>query len=64
VVAAITDAERARRGAATHARENIYLGYCRRWVRPIDALPTPTDLMAKADPVQRQLLGDISSPLT
>ena len=50
--------------AATHARENIYLGYCRRWVRPIDALPTPPDLMAKADPIQRQLLGDISSPLT
>ncbi len=49
---------------ASHARENIYLGYSYRWVRPIDALPAPADLLAKADPVQRQLLGAIDSPLT
>lgn len=49
---------------APHARENIYIGYGYRIIRPIDTLPTPDDLMAKADPVQRQLLGEIASPLT
>lgn len=49
---------------APHARENFYIGYGFRWVRPIDALPTPAVLMAKADPIQRQLLGEVASPLT
>lgn len=49
---------------APHARENIYIGYSYRWVRPIDALPAPEALLAKADPVQRQLLGAVDSPLT
>jgi ectoine hydroxylase len=49
---------------APHARENFYLGYCYRWVRPIDTLPTPPELMAKADPCQRQLLGEVKSECT
>lgn len=46
------------------ARKNIYLGYGQRWLRPIDFLMHEEALLAKADPVQRQLLGEYRSECT
>lgn len=45
------------------SRKNIYFGYCWRWMRPIDYIAQTPELLAKATPVQRQLLGDVSSSL-
>ena len=45
-------------------RECIYMGYCYRWVKPLDYLSQPEDLMAQATPVQRQLLGEQCSEMT
>lgn len=45
-------------------RKNIYLGYCYRWVQPMDFTHADADLLALASPVQRQLLGQVSNPLS
>lgn len=45
------------------ARKNIYIGYCWRWMRPIDYLQQPADLLARCNPVQRQLLGETKTAL-
>jgi len=44
-------------------RENIYLGYCWRFIRPIDFVEQPESLKALGSPIQRQLLGQASSAL-
>jgi ectoine hydroxylase-related dioxygenase (phytanoyl-CoA dioxygenase family) len=49
---------------STLSRKNIYLGYCYRWMKAIDFLAQPDDLLAKASPVQRQLLGDATGQLS
>jgi ectoine hydroxylase-related dioxygenase (phytanoyl-CoA dioxygenase family) len=49
---------------STAARKNIYLGYSQRWLRPIDFQFQDPSLMAKADPIQRQLLGEYASECT
>lgn len=45
------------------ARKNIYFGYCWRWMRPIDYVQQSAELLATCDPVQRQLMGAVSSSL-
>ena len=45
------------------ARETIYIGYCWRYVKSIDFVEQPKELLDKCTPIQRQLLGDASSPL-
>jgi ectoine hydroxylase len=45
-------------------RKNIYFGYCYRWVKPLDYLTQPPELLAKATPIQRQLLGEQKSEMT
>jgi ectoine hydroxylase-related dioxygenase (phytanoyl-CoA dioxygenase family) len=45
-------------------RKNIYLGYCYRWVKPIDYITQAPELLAQATPVQRQLLGDVTDALS
>lgn len=45
------------------ARKNIYIGYCWRYLRPIDYVSQSPELLANADAVQRQLLGETSSGL-
>ena len=45
------------------ARENIYIGYCWRYLKSIDFVEQPKELLDKCTPIQRQLLGDASSPL-
>lgn len=45
-------------------RKNIYVGYCFRWLKPLDyVLPDP-DLLDVATPIQRQLLGEYRSEMT
>lgn len=46
------------------ARKNIYLGYCYRWMKAIDFVTQPDELLAKATPLQRQLLGAASHELS
>lgn len=46
------------------ARKNIYIGYCYRWMKAIDFLVQPPELLAKATPIQRQLLGDATDDLS
>jgi hypothetical protein len=46
------------------ARKNIYIGYCYRWLKAIDFVTQPEELLAKANPIQRQLLGASTDPLS
>ncbi|MBL8992190.1 MAG: phytanoyl-CoA dioxygenase family protein, partial [Spirochaetia bacterium] len=46
------------------ARKNIYIGYCFRYIRPIDYITQPAELLAKATPIQRQLLGEVPNGLS
>ena len=46
------------------ARKTLFLGYAYRWVRPMDYVQMPNRLIARANPVQRQLLGDVSDALS
>ncbi|MCZ7649258.1 MAG: phytanoyl-CoA dioxygenase family protein [Planctomycetota bacterium] len=45
-------------------RKNIYLGYCYRWVKPLDYLLPEASLLQRATPLQRQLLGEYASEMT
>lgn len=45
-------------------RKNVYVGYCYRWMKAIDFVTQPEELLAKANPVQRQLLGDATHELS
>ena len=49
-------------GRTTHPW--LYLGYCYRWMKAIDYATQTGELLAKATPVQRQLLGDASGRLS
>lgn len=42
---------------STQARRNIYIGYCHRWMKAIDFQSQSAELLALADPIQKQLLG-------
>ncbi len=46
------------------ACKNIYLGYCYRWVKPIDYITQSPELLSKATPIQRQLLGEVTEALS
>jgi ectoine hydroxylase-related dioxygenase (phytanoyl-CoA dioxygenase family) len=45
-------------------RKNIYMGYCYRWVKPLDYLVQSRELIEKGTPIQRQLLGECRSEMT
>lgn len=45
------------------ARKNVYFGYCWRWMRPIDYVQQSDELLSRCTPVQRQLLGAVTTPL-
>jgi ectoine hydroxylase-related dioxygenase (phytanoyl-CoA dioxygenase family) len=49
---------------APHARKNIYIGYCHRWLKAIDFITQDEELIAQANPIQRQLLGAVSDPIS
>jgi hypothetical protein len=46
------------------SRKNVYIGYCYRWMKAIDFVTQLDELMAKANPVQRQLLGAATHELS
>jgi len=46
------------------ARKTIFVGYDYSWVKPMDYVQMPYRLIALTNPVQRQLLGDVSDPLS
>jgi len=48
---------------SAETRKAIYIGYCYRWVKPLDYVTADPDLLAACSPVERQLLGDHSSAL-
>ena len=45
-------------------RKTIFVGYAYRWVKPMDYIMMPDELVAKCNPVQKQLLGVVSDPLS
>ena len=45
-------------------RKTLFVGYAYRWVKPMDYVQMPDQLIARANPVQRQLLGDVSDALS
>ena len=45
-------------------RKTLFVGYAYRWVKPMDYVQMPEELIARANPVQRQLLGDVSDALS
>lgn len=45
-------------------RKTLFYGYAYRWVKPMDYIPMPKDLLAKCNPIQKQLLGVVSDPLS
>jgi ectoine hydroxylase-related dioxygenase (phytanoyl-CoA dioxygenase family) len=49
---------------AAHPRKNIYIGYCHRYLKAIDFLTQSPQLIAKANPIQRQLLGHATHELS
>jgi ectoine hydroxylase-related dioxygenase (phytanoyl-CoA dioxygenase family) len=49
---------------AEHARLNLYMGYCHRWMKPIDFISMPDELMDGANPAQKQLLGAAQDALS
>jgi ectoine hydroxylase-related dioxygenase (phytanoyl-CoA dioxygenase family) len=49
---------------APHARKNIYIGYCHRWLKAIDFITQSSELLAQANPIQKQLLGAVSDPIS
>ncbi len=45
------------------ARKTIFMGYAFRWVKPMDYITMPQELIAKCNPIQKQLLGVVGDPL-
>ncbi len=44
-------------------RKALFYGYGYRWLRPMDYVTMPEELLARCDPVRRQLLGDAKTQL-
>jgi ectoine hydroxylase len=45
-------------------RKNIYVGYCYRWLKPLDYFEPDPRLLERASPLERQLLGERGSEMT
>ena len=50
--------------SSEQARKTIFMGYAYRWVKPMDYLTMPEELIAKCNPIQKQLLGVVGDPLS
>ena len=48
---------------STVTRKSVFFGYGYRWLRPMDYAAQPGELLARCDPIRRQLLGDSSGPM-
>ena len=44
-------------------RKSLFFGYGYRWLRPMDYITMPQELLQRCDPIRRQLLGDCSSAM-
>ena len=44
-------------------RVGLFFGYGYRWLRPMDFVQMPEELLARCSPVRRQLLGDAATQL-
>lgn len=44
-------------------RKSLFFGYGYRWLRPMDYVAMPGELLARVNPVRRQLLGDAATQL-
>jgi ectoine hydroxylase len=44
-------------------RKSLFYGYGYRWLRPMDYVTMPESLLARCDPIRRQLLGDAATQL-
>ncbi len=49
---------------ADYPRKNIYIGYCHRYLKAIDFIMQSPELIEKANPIQRQLLGHSTHELS
>jgi ectoine hydroxylase len=45
-------------------RKSIFMGYAYRWVKPMDHINMPDELIARANPIQKQLVGAVSDPIS
>lgn len=45
-------------------RKTIFMGYAYRWVKPMDYIQMPDELVDRCTPIQKQLLGVVSEPLS
>lgn len=45
-------------------RKTIFMGYAYRWVKPMDYIQMPDELVAKCNPIQKQLLGVVTDPMS
>ena len=59
----LSDISEAGRGAILSelTRKSVFFGYGYRWLRPMDYLAMPEELLQRYDPIRRQLLGDCTS---
>jgi hypothetical protein len=46
------------------SRRNVYIGYCHRYLKAIDFAAQSPELLAQASPIQAQLLGACTDPLS
>lgn len=44
-------------------RKGLFFGYGYRWLRPMDYVTMPQELLERVDPIRRQLLGDAATQL-
>ena len=47
-----------------YPRKTVFLGYCYRWVKPMDYIAMPDELVTRCNPIQKQLLGVVSNPMS
>ncbi|MDA1193180.1 MAG: phytanoyl-CoA dioxygenase, partial [Candidatus Poribacteria bacterium] len=45
-------------------RKTVFIGYAYRWVKPMDYIEMPDELVERANPIQRQLLGVVDDALS
>lgn len=45
-------------------RKSLFFGYGYRWVRAMDYLTPPADLLPQCSPLRRQLLGEVRTPMS
>ena len=44
-------------------RKSLFFGYGYRWLRPMDYITMPPELLVRCDPIRRQLLGDTTGAM-